>query len=126
MGTDSGFFGVVMGVSSQIELALMVEAGLTPDEALRAATINAARMIGREKEAGSVEPGKVADLLILDANPLEDIRNVRRIYRVVKGGTVHDPAQLLSGFKVTSRPTPPNRYMRRGGPSGPPRGVGSG
>jgi imidazolonepropionase-like amidohydrolase len=101
MGTDSGFPGVLMGVSSQIELALMVEAGLTPDAALRAATINAARMLGREKDLGSVEPGKLADLLVLDASPLEDVRNVRRIHRVIKGGAVHDPAQLLGGFKVT-------------------------
>ena len=106
MGTDSGFYGVVMGVSSQLELALMVEAGLTPDAVLRAATINAARMIGRDKDFGSVEPGKAADLLILDANPVDDIRNVRRIHRVIRGGTVHDPAQILSGFKITTRPTP--------------------
>ena len=107
MGTDSGFFGVVMGVSSQLELALMVEAGLTPAAALQTATINAARMLGREKDSGSVEAGKVADLLILDANPLEDISNVRRIHRVVKAGVVHDPAQLLSGFRVISGPLPP-------------------
>jgi len=109
MGTDSGFFGVVMGVSSQIELALMVEAGLTPAAALQAATINAARMLGRDKESGSIEPGKLADLLILDANPLDDITNVRRIHRVVRAGVVHDPAQVLSGFRVTSPPPPPNR-----------------
>ena len=101
MGTDSGFFGIMMGVSSQIELALMVEAGLTPEAALSTATINAARMIGRDKDYGSIEPGKAADLLILDADPLADINNVRRIYRVVRGGTVHDPAQLLNGFRIT-------------------------
>ena len=108
MGTDSGFFGIMMGVSSQIELALMVEAGLTPDAALSTATINAARMIGRDKDHGSIEPGKAADLLILDADPLADINNVRRIYRVVRGGTVHDPAQLLNGFRITVPGGPPN------------------
>ena len=96
MGTDTGFFGIIMGVSSQIELALMVEAGLTPEAALATATINAARMIGRDKELGSIEPGKSADLLIVDADPLADINNVRRIYRVIKGGIAHEPAQLLS------------------------------
>ena len=101
MGTDTGFFGIIMGVSSQLELALMVEAGLTPDAALATATINAARMIGRDKEQGSIEPGKSADLLILDGDPLMDINNVRRIHRVIKGGVVHDPAQLLSGMRVT-------------------------
>jgi len=91
-----------MGASSQMELAMMVEAGLTPENTLRAATINAARMIGREKESGSIEAGKLADLVVLDANPLEDIRNVRRIFRVVKAGTVFDPAQLLSSFHFTA------------------------
>jgi imidazolonepropionase-like amidohydrolase len=104
MGTDSGFYGVLMGVSSQLELALMVEAGLTPADALRTATVNAAAMLGREKDAGSIEPGKVADVLILDADPLTDIRSIRRIHRVVKGGVVHEPAQLLRTFRVTGPP----------------------
>jgi imidazolonepropionase-like amidohydrolase len=109
MGTDSGFYGILMGVSSQLELALMVEAGMTPDAAVRAATIEAARMLGREKDGGSVEPGKLADLLILDASPLEDIRNVRRIHRVIRGGVVHDPAEVLSSFRITRRPAPAPR-----------------
>jgi imidazolonepropionase-like amidohydrolase len=94
MGSDTGFFGVLLGVATQIEMELMVEAGLTPLQAIQAATIDAARMIGREKEQGSVEAGKLADLLILDANPREDIRAIRRINRVVKGGVVHDPARV--------------------------------
>ena len=94
MGSDTGFFGVLLGVASPMELELMVEGGLTRNDALRAATINAARMIGKDKEIGSVEAGKMADLLILDANPLEDIGAIRRIHRVVKGGVVHDPARL--------------------------------
>jgi imidazolonepropionase-like amidohydrolase len=72
---------------------------LTPGEALQAATINAARMVGREGEFGTVERGKLADLLVLEADPLADIGNVRRIYRVVKGGVVHDPAELLRAGK---------------------------
>jgi imidazolonepropionase-like amidohydrolase len=94
MGTDTGFFGVLLGAATQVELELMVEAGLTTAQVLRAATINAARMMGQEKQAGSIETGKLADLLILDANPLEDIRAVRRIHRVMKGGVVYDPARL--------------------------------
>jgi imidazolonepropionase-like amidohydrolase len=104
MGTDTGFIGVLVGIASQLELVLMVEAGLTPDAALRAATINAARMMGREKESGSVEPGKLADLLVLDANPLDDVSNVRRIFRVIRGGAVFDPAELLSGIRFTAPP----------------------
>ena len=72
----------------------MVEAGLKPADAIRSATINAARMIGRDGEQGTIDAGKVADLLILDGNPIEDIGAVRRIYRVVKGGIVYDPARL--------------------------------
>jgi imidazolonepropionase-like amidohydrolase len=107
MGTDSGFFGILMGVSSQMELSLMVEAGLSPAAALASATINAARMVGRDKEAGTIEPGKAADLLILEADPMADVANVKRIHRVVKGGVVHDPAQLLSGFRITGPGSPP-------------------
>lgn len=94
MGSDTGFFGVLLGAATQVEMELMVEGGLKPADVIRSATIEAARMIGRDKELGSIEAGKQADLLILDANPLDDIRNVRRIYRVVKGGVVYDPARL--------------------------------
>ena len=94
MGTDTGFFGVLLGVATPLEMELMVEAGLKPAEVIRAATVNAARMIGRDMEQGSIEAGKVADLLILDGNPLDDIKAVRRINRVVKGGVVYNPAQL--------------------------------
>jgi imidazolonepropionase-like amidohydrolase len=73
---------------------LMVEAGLTPAQAIDAATVNAARMIGMEKDQGSIDAGKVADFLILDANPRDDIRAIRRIHRVVKGGVLYDPARL--------------------------------
>lgn len=94
-GTDTSVPGVLLGVSSQMELVLLVEAGLKPDEALRTATINAAKMLGREREQGTIEAGKLADLVILEADPLADIRNVRKISRVVKSGVVYDPAELL-------------------------------
>jgi imidazolonepropionase-like amidohydrolase len=88
-GTDTGVPGVVLGIASQIELLLHVEAGLSPAEALRSATTTAARMIGVEKDLGSIQPGYQADLVVLDADPLADIRNVRRISRVIKAGRVH-------------------------------------
>jgi imidazolonepropionase-like amidohydrolase len=91
LGTDTGFFGVFLGVATQIELELLVEAGLTPAEALRTATISGARMIGKERDLGTVEAGKLADLVILDANPLDDIRNITRIHKVIKGGVQYDP-----------------------------------
>jgi imidazolonepropionase-like amidohydrolase len=94
MGSDTGFFGVFLGAGSQVEMELMVEAGLTPAQAIRAATVNAARMIGRDKDAGTIEAGKQADLLILDVNPLDNIRGIRQIHRVVKGGVIYDRARL--------------------------------
>ena len=105
-GTDTGVPGVLLGVSSQMELLLHVEAGLRPEDALRAATVGAARMLGLGRELGTVEPGKLADLLILDADPLADIRNVRRIHRVVKGGVARDPVELL---RAGRRPAAPAR-----------------
>jgi imidazolonepropionase-like amidohydrolase len=95
-GTDTNVAGVLMGISSQMELVLLVEAGLTPAEALGAATNNAARMLGRETEQGTVETGKLADLVVLDADPLVDIRNVTRLHRVIKDGVIYDPAELLA------------------------------
>lgn len=94
-GTDTGFSGVFPGLASHLELILHAEAGLKTADIIKAATINAARMVGREKDSGTIEEGKVADLLILDANPLDDIRNIKKIHRVIKSGTVFDPAELL-------------------------------
>jgi imidazolonepropionase-like amidohydrolase len=79
LGTDSGTsLGRWQGYFEHHELAMMVDAGLTPMQALVAATGNAARVM-RLDELGTLEPGKWADLLVLDANPLDDIRNTRRI-----------------------------------------------
>jgi imidazolonepropionase-like amidohydrolase len=93
-GTDTGILGVVLGPASLLELLLHVEAGLKPDQVLQAATINAARMVGRDGDLGTLEPGKLADMLILDADPLADLGNARRIHRIVKGGVTYDPADL--------------------------------
>ena len=65
------------------------------EEAIRAATVNAAKMIGREKDLGSIAADKLADMVILEKDPLSDIRNIRSVYRVVKGGVIYDPAVLL-------------------------------
>ena len=95
-GTDTGVTGVLLGVSSQMELVLLVEAGLTPAEALRAATMNPARALGRERDLGVVERDKLADLVILDGDPLADIQNIRKVHRVIKAGIVYQPAQLVT------------------------------
>jgi hypothetical protein len=84
-GTDLGFAYVYPGDLWK-ELAYLVEAGLTPLESLRTATINPATYLNREKDLGSVEQGKLADLVLLDANPLDDIRNLRLIHGVFLNG----------------------------------------
>jgi hypothetical protein len=96
-GTDLGFPSICPGSGLHVELEHLVEAGLTPMEAIRAATSDAARYLGRDKELGTVAPGKRADLVLLDANPLSDIRNSRRIRAVVLNGRLFDRAEL-DGF----------------------------
>jgi imidazolonepropionase-like amidohydrolase len=91
MGTDTGrglreYFG-----KNAYELTQMVEAGMTPSDALVAATRNAAVALGREDELGTLEPGKLADLLVVDGNPLDDVsllEDQQRIKLVMQAGTV--------------------------------------
>lgn len=87
MGSDTGVPGVIAGIASQMELVLYVESAMTPMEALRAATATAAAAIGQQAMLGSIEPGKYADLVILEADPLSDIRNVSQIWAVLVGGS---------------------------------------
>lgn len=91
-GTDLSVV-VHPGFSVHQELAELVQAGLSPVEALRTATVNPARLFPK-LEAGSIAAGKRADLVLLDANPLSDIRNTQRIRAVVAGGTVYDRKAL--------------------------------
>jgi imidazolonepropionase-like amidohydrolase len=74
------------GFSLHDELALLVQAGLTPLEALQSATRGPAEFLGKQQELGTVEAGKWADLVLLDADPLQDITNTRRIAGVVIAG----------------------------------------
>lgn len=76
------------------ELSLLVEAGLTPMEALQSATRNPAAFLGRLNSLGTIERGKIADLVLLDANPLEDISNVQKINAVVFGGKLIPKSSL--------------------------------
>jgi len=96
-GTDQA----IPGYSLHRELELYVDAGFTPLEALQAATIQAARAAGVEKESGSLTPGKRGDVLLLDADPLADIHNTRAVWRTVAAGAVYTPAPLWQsvGFK---------------------------
>jgi len=71
-----------------------VQAGLAPLEVLRIATQEAAAAVGAADDLGTLEVGKLADIVLLDANPLEDIKNTQAIWRVIKGGFVFDPEEL--------------------------------
>lgn len=93
-GTDFPNPVMVPGPTLHEELALFVRAGLTPAEALRTATLNPALFFGMADSLGTVEAGKLAELVLLEANPLEDIRNTTRISGVVRGGRYLDRAQL--------------------------------
>ena len=93
-GSDTPNPLVFPGSSLHEELELLVEAGLTPLAALQAATIQPARFLGRLDSQGTVETGKVADLVLLDANPLDDIRNTQKIAAVVLAGAYLDRAAL--------------------------------
>ncbi|MCP4363484.1 MAG: amidohydrolase family protein [Chloroflexi bacterium] len=93
-GTDASAFGVVWGFSLQQELEFLVEAGLTPYEALEAATRVPAEVFGNPEEWGTVEVGKRADLLLLQANPLEEISNTQQIAGVMVRGQWLSQAEL--------------------------------
>jgi imidazolonepropionase-like amidohydrolase len=86
VGSDSLDAFVFPGDSLHRELAELVQAGFTPIEAIQAATRGAAQFLGREKDFGTVEAGKTADLVLLDANPLENIANTRKILVVIRNG----------------------------------------
>jgi len=87
MGTDSGAQPVrAQGFSEHLELELMVQAGLSPLQAITAATKNAATLLRSQEQYGTLEPGKNADVMVLDEDPLRDIRNTRKILSVYNGG----------------------------------------
>ncbi len=94
-GTDAGNIGTLHGPSVHREFQLWIEAGMTPEQTLVAATREAAKVFAAEPEFGTVEAGKLADLLVLDADPLADVANLQQIHRVVLGGRLIDPRQLI-------------------------------
>ena len=93
-GSDCPNPYVYPGFSLHDELGLLVHAGLTPAEALRTATINPARFLGLTDSLGVLATGKVADLVLLDGNPLQDIANTKRIRAVIQGGHLLDRRAL--------------------------------
>ena len=99
-GTDTPEPYCPPGFALHDELVLLVESGLSPAAALKCATINNARALKQTNNLGSIEIGKIADMVILDANPLSDIRNTRTIDRVIHRGIVCDPKSLLPSPRV--------------------------
>lgn len=93
-GTDAGTSGVVSGFSLHDELDELVKSGLTPEEALSAATLTSAQWIGNDKFIGSIEEGKTADLILLNQNPLVDIKNTRNIESVFVNGRWLDQKKI--------------------------------
>lgn len=101
-GTDSTF-GIpnhVYGKSVHEELRLLVASGLTPLEALQAATLTPAKFMDREQELGTIEEDKLADMVILHDNPLDQIENTERIYGVVMNGTYYGKGELDEAVKT--------------------------
>jgi imidazolonepropionase-like amidohydrolase len=91
----SGYGGVVPGFGDQRNIELLVEAGFSPVEAIRIATLNGAIYMGRDASIGSIAPGKAADLVVLGGNPAEKIENIEKVEVVFKDGVGFDPAKLI-------------------------------
>lgn len=109
-GTDTNNPFCLPGFGLHDELELLVDAGLSPLRALRAATTDPARFLGMDDICGAVEPGKRADLVVLDANPLEDIRNTTAIDSVVVRGRVissEERARILAKVEAAADEPPP-------------------
>ncbi|WP_142059996.1 amidohydrolase family protein [Pseudonocardia kunmingensis] len=92
-GTDNGTPGTLPGFALHEELELLVGAGLSPMRALQTATLEPARFLGCEDRSGTIQPGRIADLVVLDADPLDDIRNTTRIHAVMVEGRYVGPAE---------------------------------
>jgi imidazolonepropionase-like amidohydrolase len=89
-GSDTG----LIGYGLDRELELYVQAGLTPMAALQTATLNAAKAMRLDADSGTIQPGKRADLVLLNANPLDNIANIRRVDKVITEGRMYDSKKL--------------------------------
>jgi len=120
VGSDVAALNIFPGYSIHDEMALFVtELGLTPAEVIERATSRSAKFLRIADSVGTVERGKVADLVLLEANPLEDIRNTRRIAAVVLRGTLYDNSgldQILSAVRAA-----PDRQVDDWGRKSPAR-----
>jgi imidazolonepropionase-like amidohydrolase len=99
-GSDTPNPFVIPGISLHEELELLSKAGISNYEILKAATINGAKFVDKEKSIGTVEEGKVASLLILDSNPLDDINNSKDISGVILHGNYISKKELDDKVKI--------------------------
>jgi Amidohydrolase family len=111
-GTDTGDPYTVPGATLHRELELLVQAGLTPAEALRSATVEATKFLGWEDSIGALKTGMVADLVLLDADPLDDIRNVSKVAGVAVRGVYATPASILKSRPPPAGPRSPSKHSR--------------
>ena len=95
VGSDAAVLNIFPGYTLHDEMALFVgELGMTPAEVIERATRRSAKFLGLLDQTGTVEEGKIADLVLLDANPLDDIRNTKRISAVILRGTLYDKSGI--------------------------------
>ena len=111
VGTDEPVYtSLLPGFAYHRELLAMTYAGIPPAAVLRAATINGARALGVDKQLGSIETSKLADLVVVRGNPLDDIKVARDIKLVVKEGAVYDPVKLLQSAEGKIGPVGPDDH----------------
>ena len=109
-GTDTSA-ATTPGLSLHHEMQLLVDAGLKPMQALMAATGWGAEVMGQDRRLGTIEKGKLADLVLLDADPLQDIRNTKKIFKVIKDGRVVDTAYHADYEIAIKRPGPESKHL---------------
>jgi imidazolonepropionase-like amidohydrolase len=97
-GTDA-----TPGFALQRELELDAQIGIPPGQVLRLATLGAARIMGMERDLGTVRPGKLADVVLVDGDPTRDISEVRRVALTIKDGVLYDPADLDRELGIAPR-----------------------
>jgi len=122
-GTDAGNIGTLHGASYVRELQLMAEAGLSPARILADSTLGGARLLGLAEEAGTIAPGKRADLVILDADPLADIGNFGRIHAVMKAGALWPADAILADSHEQARHRNPDAFASAADPANQPEAV---
>ena len=111
VGTDEPVYtSLLPGFAYHRELLAMTYAGLTPAAVLKAATINSARALGVGDKLGSIEAGKLADLVVVSGNPVEDIKATRNVRFIIKGGVKYDPTALLQSAEGKIGPVGPEDH----------------